>query len=51
VGPQLANLRKDNQIAILVSTDSANALSYMPVSDTVNYMTVLRQMYDALYDL
>jgi beta-galactosidase len=51
VGPQLANLRKDNQIAILVSADSANALSYMPVSDTVNYMTVLRQMYDALYDL
>ena len=51
VGPQLANLRKDNQVAILVSADSANALSYMPVSDTVNYMTVLRQMYDALYDL
>src|SRR5438876_11680549 len=23
----------------------------MPVSDKVNYMTVLRQMYDALYDL
>lgn len=51
VGPQLANLRKDNQIAILVSADSANSLSYMPFSDTVNYMTVLRQMYDALYDL
>jgi beta-galactosidase len=51
VGPQLANLRKDNQIAILVSADSANTLSYMPFSDTLNYMTVLRQMYDALYDL
>lgn len=51
VGPQLVNLKKTNQVAILVSTDSANALSYMPVSDQVTYMTVLRQMYDALYDL
>ncbi|HEV2697148.1 MAG TPA: beta-galactosidase, partial [Terriglobales bacterium] len=51
LGPQLVDLKKDNKVAILVSTDSANALSYMPVSDKVNYMTVLHQMYDALYDL
>jgi len=51
LGPQLSNLTKDNQVAILVSTDSANALSYMPVSDSVNYTTVLKQMYGALYDL
>jgi beta-galactosidase len=51
LGPELADLKKDNKVAILVSVDSANALSYMPVSDTVNYMTVLRQMYGALYDL
>jgi beta-galactosidase len=51
LGPQLVDLKKDNKVAILVSTDSANAISYMPVSDQVNYMTVLRQMYDALYDL
>jgi beta-galactosidase len=51
LGPQLVNLKKDNQVAILLSTDSANALSYMPVSDKVNYMTVLRQMYDALYEM
>jgi len=51
LGPQLVDLKKDNKVAILVSTDSANALSYMPVADHVNYMTVLRQMYDALYDL
>ena len=50
-GPRLVNLKKDNHVAILLSTDSANALSYMPVSDTVNYMTVLQQMYDALYAL
>jgi beta-galactosidase len=51
IGPELADLKKENQVAILVSTDSANALSYMPVSDSVNYMTVLGQMYKALYDL
>jgi beta-galactosidase len=51
LGPQLVNLKKDNKVAILFSADSANALSYMPVSDHVNYITVLRQMYDALYDL
>jgi len=51
VGPRLVNLNKDNKVAILVSTDSANALRYMPVDDNVNYMTVLRQMYNALYDL
>jgi beta-galactosidase len=51
LGPELVNLHKDNRVAILVSVDSANALSYMPVSDNVNYMTVLRQMYDALYEL
>jgi beta-galactosidase len=51
LGPQLVDLKKDNKVAILFSADSANALSYMPVSDKVNYMTVLRQMYDALYDL
>ena len=51
VGPQLADLRKDNKVAILVSVDSANALSYMPFADNVNYMTVLGQMYNALYAL
>src|SRR5947199_4158283 len=51
LGPQLVDLKKDNKVAILFSADSANALSYMPVSDHVNYMTVLKQMYDALYDL
>ena len=51
MGAQLVDLKKDDKVAILFSADSANALSYMPVSDHVNYMTVLKQMYDALYDL
>jgi len=51
LGPQLVDLKKENKVAILFSADSANAISYMPFSDHVSYMTVLRQMYDALYDL
>jgi beta-galactosidase len=51
IGPELVDLEKDNKVAILFSADSANALSYMPVSDKVNYMTVLRQMYNSLYEL
>jgi beta-galactosidase len=51
VGPRLVNLKKHNKVAILFSADSANAISYMPFSDHVNYQTILRQMWDALYDL
>ncbi|MGG7377274.1 hypothetical protein ACQ7B2_00185, partial [Escherichia coli] len=51
IASQLVNLKKDNKVAIFFSADSANALGYMPVSDNVDYMTVLRQMYNALYDL
>jgi beta-galactosidase len=51
LGPQLVDLKKENKVAILFSADSANAISYMPFSDHIGYMTTLRQMYDALYDL
>ena len=51
LGPQLVDLSKQNQVAILFSADSANALGYMPFSDSVGYMTVLNQMHGALYDL
>jgi beta-galactosidase len=51
LGPQLANLTKSNKVGILFSADSANTIGYMPFSDRVSYMTVLRQMYNALYDL
>jgi beta-galactosidase len=51
LGARLVNLQKDNKVAILVSTDSANAISYMPFSDSVGYMSLLDQMYGALYEL
>jgi beta-galactosidase len=51
IGPQLVDLKKENSVAILFSADSANAISYMPFSDRASYMSVLRQMYRALYRL
>ncbi len=51
VGPSLVNLRKDNAVALLVSLDSYHGLRFMPFDDHVNYMTVLHQMYRALYRL
>ncbi len=51
LGPQLVNLKKNNQVAILFSADSANAISYMPFSDDASYMSILGQMYGALYQL
>lgn len=51
IGPQIANLRKDNRAAILYSADSYHALQFMPFSDRVGYMSVLGQMYSSLYRL
>ena len=51
IGPRLVNLEKQNKLAILFSADSANAISYMPFSDRVNYQTILSQMWNTLYDL
>lgn len=51
IGPELVDLKQENKVGILFSADSANAISYMPFSDHVDYSGVMRQMYDALYDL
>ena len=51
LGPRLANLRKENRVAILYSGDSYHGIEYMPFADRVNYLTVLNQMYGALYRL
>lgn len=50
-GPQLANLKKKNRVAILFSLDSANGLNFMPFDRDVGYMTILNQMYRTLYRL
>lgn len=49
LGPRLVNLQKTNKVAILYSIDSHHALQFMPFDDRVNYMSVLNQMYRALY--
>jgi beta-galactosidase len=48
-GPELANLRKRHQAALLYSIDSYHGIDFMPFDDRVNYLTVLHQMYKALY--
>jgi beta-galactosidase len=49
IGPQIANLRIKNDVAILYSRDSIHGIDFMKFSDRVNYSTVLHQMYKAFY--
>ena len=51
LGAEIVLAKKDTKVALLYSADSYHALQFMPVSDRVNYMTVLGQMHRALYDL
>ena len=51
LGPRLANQRKSNQAAILYSIDSYHGIDFMPFDDRVSYLSVLHQMYVALYRL
>jgi beta-galactosidase len=49
IGPEIADLRVKNQVAILYSRDSLFGIEFMKFSDRANYSTVLHQMYNALY--
>ena len=49
IGPEIANLQRKNQVAILYSDDSHYGIEFMKFSDKVNYRTILVQMYSALY--
>jgi len=51
VGPHIVDLKRQNKVAILYSNDSRYGIEFMPFSDKQNYGTLLRQMYDALYQL
>ena len=61
VGPHLVGLQIKNQVAILWSRDSANAISFMPYGGGVparswtgepdGYASLVQQMHKALYDL
>ncbi|WP_298089705.1 beta-galactosidase [uncultured Sphingomonas sp.] len=49
VGSDLVDLKRKNDVAILYSVDSMNALSFMPYGDP-NYVGVMRQFHRTLYD-
>jgi beta-galactosidase len=49
IGPQIVDLQRKNQVAMLYSDDSYYGTEFMKFSDKVNYLTILRQMYSALY--
>lgn len=61
IGPQLVGMRQHNQVAILWSRDSLNAISFMPFTSggpqwsfaapTVDYSSLIRQMHHSLYSL
>lgn len=49
IGPEIANLRIKNEVAILYSRDSYWGIEFMKFSERVNYTTILTQMYHTLY--
>lgn len=61
IGDHLANLKIDNQVAILYSVDSANGLKAMPFthsspqwtpgSELATYFDLVRQFHKILYDM
>ena len=62
IGPHLVGLKIKNQVAILWSRDSANAIGFMPFTSnaampwepgraTAGYDSLVQQMHRALYDL
>jgi len=61
IGPHLTGLQIHNQVAILWSRDSANAISFMPFTSSgsqwsfagpaADYETLVQQMHQSLYSL
>ncbi len=61
IGPHLVGLQIHNQVAILWSRDSANAIGFMPFTSsggqwsfgpsTADYSTLVQQIHKSLYDL
>ena len=48
---KVVNLKKKNDVAVLVSNEALTSLEWFKISDSVNYNTVVRWMYDELYKL
>ncbi|WP_410512240.1 beta-galactosidase [Paenibacillus sp. BR2-3] len=46
---QLAGLRKDNKVAVMVSNEALTAMEWFKLPDGKNYNDVVRWLYDELY--
>ena len=51
LSPALAGMKKKNRIALMVSTNTANALRWFPTDGGLTYNDVVHWVYDALYEL
>lgn len=49
IGSRLVNLTKNNKVALLYSVDSYQGIRFMPFADKTDYLSILYQLYDALY--
>ena len=49
IGPEIVDLQRKNQVAILYSDDSYYGIEFMKISDRVNYRTIEQQIYRVLY--
>ncbi len=49
IGPEIVDLKRTSKVAILYSDDSHYGIEFMQFSDTVNYRSILHQMYETLY--
>lgn len=49
IGPEIVDIQRRNQVAILYSNDSHYGIEFMKFSDRANYRSILRQMYHTLY--
>ena len=49
IGPEIVDLHRKNQVAILYSDDSYYGIEFMSFSGHENYRTIMRQMYSSLY--
>lgn len=49
LGPKLADLKKDNQVAVYVSNRAQSAFDWFRLPGNIDYNQVMRPYYDALY--
>lgn len=48
---ELVNLKKNNQVAVMVSNEALSAIEWFKLPDGKNYNDVVRAMYDELYKM